>query len=630
MPLVPLRFIHPYRALLACGVTLAACSADTTQAPKDTALARTAAPAATTAERASSLSDDTAQPAPPSEEEPGVAPCTAYAFSEDWPELRPLPAEGGLQVLLCPTEADARAQLSDNPDPAPTLPPQADFAALTGQAADTRDGMALYRHAVDTLSRGARLTPLLLFRAPGISPAQAALVEGSTRAQRDLKAFHKASGIGRWRALQTLIGRYKSTRPLLRALTMREGMVYFDDPLVAQMAYRRLRVDHFFGEDEETIYLRRGDAIYTLKRNGDDYLFQEGDRKGERARLVLWDRLALKREALDAPVGWDLEPFRKLLGLRSFKVEAWTKTTLEGAITARRGERLKAWAMWRGGVRTLILEVAPDKRDAVTAMFERDRHDHAIAQGILRAGEAMTDERLRFDEPRNEVGQEDGMLRIAWERAYLRGASWYGFRGHSYPVFTSYGKPATPQVCIDFVVDAPERWSGRWWASKGEPPKLRDGFLDFTGLVTHRRRVRSIIEFAQLHPDKADLLSFPDSRRVQYRRRDDFYAMVRGLNGEVLEGDIMVIYGLRDDGRNHFHSFYVRATDPMDNVPILLMGNAGVARLQTWDSVMRTAPLRSLYHRIRLRPEWIAKRRAAFKAGTPPQETAEAKQPETP
>ena len=90
--------------------------------------------------------------------------------------------------------------------------------------------------------------------------------------------------------------------------------------------------------------------------------------------------------------------------------------------------------------------------------------------------------------------------------------------------------------------------------------------------------------------------------------------MVRGMRTEVFAGDVIVIYGLRDDGLNHYHSFYVHSSDPMDNIPILLMANAGMARLQVWHDVMRSAPRRSIHYRLRFRPSWISAAREAFQA----------------
>jgi len=41
----------------------------------------------------------------------------------------------------------------------------------------------------------------------------------------------------------------------------------------------------------------------------------------------------------------------------------------------------------------------------------------------------------------------------------------------------------------------------------------------------------------------------------------------------------------------------------------LVMANAGMARMQVWGDVMRSAPRRSIHHRLRLRPEWMVAER---------------------
>jgi hypothetical protein len=97
--------------------------------------------------------------------------------------------------------------------------------------------------------------------------------------------------------------------------------------------------------------------------------------------------------------------------------------------------------------------------------------------------------------------------------------------------------------------------------------------------------------------------------RVPFKNRAGFYRKLRSLAPRLQDGDILVIFGLRDDERNHWHSFYVYRTDPMDGVPILLMGNAGTARVQVWYDVMRSAPRRYLRHRVRLRHDWVRARR---------------------
>ena len=68
---------------------------------------------------------------------------------------------------------------------------------------------------------------------------------------------------------------------------------------------------------------------------------------------------------------------------------------------------------------------------------------------------------------------------------------------------------------------------------------------------------------------------------------------------------MIIIYGYREDDKRHYHSFFVHALDPVDGFPIVLSDNAGLAAVRVWGDVMRTAPRRYVYHRLRLRDEWL-------------------------
>ena len=68
---------------------------------------------------------------------------------------------------------------------------------------------------------------------------------------------------------------------------------------------------------------------------------------------------------------------------------------------------------------------------------------------------------------------------------------------------------------------------------------------------------------------------------------------------------MVAIYGLRDDGKMHYHSFFVYSSDPVTGVPSLVAANAGRPRIRPWESEMLTAPQRSIHARIRPKLEWL-------------------------
>jgi len=67
----------------------------------------------------------------------------------------------------------------------------------------------------------------------------------------------------------------------------------------------------------------------------------------------------------------------------------------------------------------------------------------------------------------------------------------------------------------------------------------------------------------------------------------------------------VTIYGLRDDGKMHYHSFFVYEADPVTGAPSLVAANAGRPRIRPWEAEMLTAPQRSIRARIRPRLEWL-------------------------
>jgi hypothetical protein len=55
----------------------------------------------------------------------------------------------------------------------------------------------------------------------------------------------------------------------------------------------------------------------------------------------------------------------------------------------------------------------------------------------------------------------------------------------------------------------------------------------------------------------------------------------------------------------HYHSFWIYDSDPLTGMPTLVASNAGRPRIRTWEFEMRSAPQRSIKHRIRPRLPWL-------------------------
>ncbi len=545
--------------------------------------------------------------------------CEPFVPETPWKSLDearqgPAPAE----VMVC-SDQEALSVLLEGRDrrSAAVVPDVGDFKDVVPDAS----GMEIYDHAVRRQALVAWFTPLLFDRRPWLSQEQIEYFKTSSRAAREFESIWTAKAGGpaklyspiggrRWQKLRPLLNRYRRKKAHLRHLLLRNGVLYIEDFRAAADIYRWVGLPTLFDEDE--IYLRRGDGIYRLKRKDRwTYLYADGARKGERARLLLFDQVATSRERLEQRLGWDLNRLRPRAALKAFRITHHEPDLLRGRAVLRSGGELDGAAFYRNSEPVVALVVGAQKRQEVLARINLDRRGASLKRGVLLAGELMVGEELRFDEPKTEEGQQDGILRLLWRQAYKRGAHSYQFNGDRYTVYTRYGDPNVPQVCIDFVYDTVERWSGTWWAPKGQGRERLKGTIDFEELLGRagRRQVSRLVKTAEARPDIFDVLAFAAEERIPYKDRDQFYERIEAMAPTTLPGDIFTIYGKKEDNRNHWHSFMVYDLDPVYHTPYLLIGNAGRARIQVWHDVMRSGPRRSITHRVHLREDWLEDKR---------------------
>ena len=455
------------------------------------------------------------------------------------------------------------------------------------------------------MSRKTRITPVLFLAPPTQSDTQRQYLASHPRAAAERTKIHSARGTRRWRLIRKVVGKHAADKEHVRNVVLTGDQFYFEETAVARYVFLRLGLSDFF--DDETIHLRRGDSIYKLTRRGDDYVFADGVRQGQAARFVIQDRVGKRWDDVEVNIGWDLDRIRRRGGFRTVRPTGVDETRANGLVTLPSGESLPFAAQLRED-EIYVSVLAPKSRwDELMTQMHRGRLDTEVARGITLAGDAMVDEKLRFDEPRTEEGQQDGALRVAWRAAYAAGRETYSFNGDNYKVFLPDGRPNVPQVCVDFILDTVERSTGGWWAPRGQQPHYVRGRVDFSDLIINRRQVRRLVQFARQHPEMVDLLTVPAAEQTPFATRSMFYASLGRLAPDLQEGDVILIYGLRDDGRNHWHSFQIYETDPMYGFPTSLIGNAGVARIQPWDDIMRSAPARSIHYRIRFRSDWLSK-----------------------
>ncbi len=392
-----------------------------------------------------------------------------------------------------------------------------------------------------------------------------------------------------------------------RAVFLREGYLYADSPELAAVLVDQLRIGHLF--KERTVFIARGKDIFAVTRGDWGYKHDDGPWKGEEAQILLGDRLARTREELTAPLHRALSPV--------VDAEAPDRLRIDRLVEGGAAASLRYDGVW---VSAVLEDDGASLRVACTVRPgepERERVEARRAENLRRAAalrrvresvRTMVVEKLRFDEPLKEEGQQDGSLRPLWKWAYDHGDRGYSFNGVGYAVFDVEGRPAPPQVCVDFVLDAYERASGTWWEGATAERRRTAGAIDFEELgIKNRRSAAELAKFAASRPDLFEVWSPEDAERVPFGRRTDFFAALTKNDARLHDGDIVIIHGLKSDGQMHYHSFLIDAVDPISGAPFLLAGNAGRPRLQTWEGVMRSAPLRSIRHVLSPRTDFLAR-----------------------
>ena len=68
---------------------------------------------------------------------------------------------------------------------------------------------------------------------------------------------------------------------------------------------------------------------------------------------------------------------------------------------------------------------------------------------------------------------------------------------------------------------------------------------------------------------------------------------------------IVTVFGLRSDGKLHYHSFFVADRDPVTGAPIAVAANAGRPRMRSWENELQNAPARGIFAHIRPKLPWL-------------------------
>jgi hypothetical protein len=458
--------------------------------------------------------------------------------------------------------------------------------------------------------------PVVFVRTPEYLPTQSSAVRGYRKTLLSARFP--------WDVAGRLDARLRHTRRIARQVWLRDGYLYADRPDLGWALWERVRLEHVF--DEPKLVIERGGEQLEVAKQGTRYVYESGADKGKPARLLLFDRVGVAGEDLGAPLHRDVRSLKHELGFERMRIlhasetrmlaelrygKIWVKTVLEA-----KGPKL-----------SVACEMVPaDTKDALAEERRRLGKEERVQSAFREAMLVQISEALPFDEPRKEWGQQDGHLRFHWEKAYLRRQEHYTFNFDRYSVFSATGEPLAPQVCIDFITETLERSSGTRYRGRGAPPGRERGAVDVNEwLGLNRRQVPRFIDYAQKHEDVFESETLSTERQTPYTFKQRFYRNLTRDADSYPPGTIVVIRGFAPwdfYSVPHYHAFFVYENDPVTGTPILLAGNAGKPRVQSWDQVMAKAPQRAIRYRIRPRIEWWASRiqqkPAPARPGPPP------------
>lgn len=455
-------------------------------------------------------------------------------------------------------------------------------------------------HRAELLAR-ARSVPVLFHQRPRLPEPTSKLVkELRASLQEEEDPAH---------AIVEVLRKTRGNFPLRREVFLSDHYLYADTPILALRLSQVLRLDHLFAKSDDELVIERGTDTFTVTRSEGRYVLPPvPDANANKkhhvrvASLLLFDRVRTADDSFGPSLHLDLRPLQRTLGFTSARISAWTKGAMVAELSTY-GTASRAVLNWEGTQVELECETR-DKTpifDLATARLNYHL-DRELTDPILEAAHEMIFRQLPFDEPKTEEGQQDGLLRMHFRQAYGHYASTYEFNGDSYYIFDGYGRPRLPQVCIDFITDAFDWGTGGHWPSRGEKREYVRGALNFASMgMDNARSVENLADFASEHPEWFDVFWLPEEERVKFRHRTKFFEQLARHAWRYRRGDIVFIYGLRDDGKFHYHSFLIDESDPVTGMPTVVLANAGPPQARSWEGEMQNAPLRSIVARVRVR-----------------------------
>jgi len=447
----------------------------------------------------------------------------------------------------------------------------------------------------------AKAEPVLFARAPEWAASDDVAV------RRYRRSVERASYP--WDVVRSIVPRFLDHPEHGREVLLRDGYLYADTPELAFALVDHVRAQHLF--DDERIFIQRGGSTLLATRTEDGkYRYTNGPEAGKTVRLLLLDRVgtgtpkpALHRDFRTLAYALHFDAARIVhLTERQIVADLRYGDTWVRSVLATTGAKVE-----------LNCEIASGEAASRLREFRaRAAHKQALLQPLRAAMIASIEERIPFDEPLTEYGQQDGQLRQRWLRAYLDGRDSYRVNGDRYAVFDAQGRPRPPQVCIDFLYDTFERASGTWWQPRGSNRERIHGRVDFGAFTdTTLRRADRFIEVAREDGARFEVHELSTQERVPMFRRQAFFERLTSDALNYQPGDIVVIRGYTPFERPwqrrvmHYHTFFIYERDPLSGMPIALVGNPGHPSIRTWFFEGLRTPKRSIWYRVRPRLAWL-------------------------
>lgn len=215
----------------------------------------------------------------------------------------------------------------------------------------------------------------------------------------------------------------------------------------------------------------------------------------------------------------------------------------------------------------------------------------------------MVQEKIPFDEPRVEVGQQDGELRPLWKTAWRKNKGRYYHNGEVYYTQDAEGRPLPPQVCIDFIVDSFDRMGGNWWIKTDKKGYKVNGINSLSEAISSqsvaedvkldKRRIADVIAFFDLSPElfQKIIRDENDGPKASDTNKIKEYL----ITNDVQPGDIVFILG-RAKWDNyqalHWHSFFIRSHVGSDWT---IVGNSVMVAERNLVTELKRTPRRKIW-----------------------------------